>query len=94
MKGKSSLLFSLLTICFLSQEPNGAVNSFCEPLKIKLAVEKTMILTPGSQDSGPDLEAVIIAKYLGISLQMKGSNMIKERELQMISSARKFAQPS
>ena len=32
-----------------------------------------------------------MAKYLGVTIQIKGLNMIKEREVQMILSARKFA---
>ena len=65
---------------------------------MQLSVEKTMILTAGPQDSvwtvseeDPDLEAVIVAKYLGVTIQIKGRNMIKVREVQMILSARKFA---
>ena len=41
--------------------------------------------------SAPDLEAVISAKYLGVAIQVKGRSLIKEREISMILSARKYA---
>ena len=51
------------------------VNNFCVAMKMQLSVEKTMILTAGPQDSvwtvseeDPDLESVIVAKYLGVSI--------------------------
>ena len=75
-----------------------AVHRFCVAMHMKLAVEKTIILTSGPQDttwkvsnSEPELEAVISAKYLGITIQVKGRNLIKECEVAMISTARKYA---
>ena len=54
---------------------------------MKLGVEKTGLLTTGPQDAvwtvseaEPDLEAVVSAKYLGVNIQIKGRNMIKEGE--------------
>ena len=75
-----------------------AVNRFCEAMKMTLSVEKTVILTAGTQDatwtvsdSAPDLEATISSKYLGIDIQVKGRNLIKEREVSMIRAALKYA---
>ena len=46
-------------------------------MKMTLAVEKTLLLTAGSQETvwtvseaDPDLEADIVAKYLGIEIQV------------------------
>ena len=62
-----------------------AVYEFCTSMKMTLAVEKTLLLTSGPQDTvwtlsvvDPDLEAVVAAKYLGIDIQLKGRNLIKE----------------
>ena len=51
------------------------VNNFCVAMKMQLSVEKTMILTAGPQDSvwtvseeDPDLESVIVEKYLGVTI--------------------------
>ena len=75
-----------------------AVQRFCVAMHMKLSVEKTIILTSGPQDTTwkvsnnePELEAVISAKYLGINIQVKGRNLIREREVVMISTARKYA---
>ena len=42
-------------------------------------------------EGDPNLEAVISAKYLGITVEVKGRNIIEEREVTMISTARKYA---
>ena len=39
----------------------------------------------------PDLEAVIASKYIGIDIQFKGRNLIKEGEVWMIKSALKYS---
>ena len=65
---------------------------------MRLAVDKTTLLTAGSNDTtwkvdddGADLKASLIAKYLGVSFSVKGRNLIKAREKRMLSSARAFA---
>ena len=64
-----------------------------------MSVEKRAILTAGAQDttwsvsdSEPDLEVVIASKYLGIDIQVKGRNLIKDD--QMIRSALKYVHTS
>ena len=42
-------------------------------------------------DSGPDLEAALVAKYLGVDITVQGRNLIKPRESIMIGSARAYA---
>ena len=75
-----------------------AVNKFCQDMNMKLAVDKTVILTAGDNsctwkvdDDSPDLIATLVAKYLGVSLSVKGRNLVKAREEKMVSSARAFA---
>ena len=60
------------------------VNRFCQGMDMKLAVEKTVMLTSGSlgtswkvADDNPCVEAVLVGKYLGIDIQIKGRNLIK-----------------
>ena len=67
-------------------------------MNMKLAVDKTVILTAGDNsctwkvdDDSPDLIATLVAKYLGVSLSVKGRNLVKAREEKMVSSARAFA---
>ena len=75
-----------------------AVNKFCQDMNMKLAVDKTVILTAGDNsstwkvdDDSPDLIASLLVKYLGVSLSVKGRNLVKAREEKMVSSARAFA---
>ena len=75
-----------------------AVQKYCTEMDMKLAVEKTVILSYGSNqnswrvsDSGPDLEAALVAKYLGVDICVQGRNLIKPRESIMIGSARAYA---
>ena len=65
---------------------------------MKLAVDKTIMLASGTQDiswhiSGDDLppEVSLVAKYLGIDISIKGRNLIKSREIKMISTATRYA---
>ena len=56
-----------------------AIHKFCVAMHIKLSVDRSVLLTSGPQDTiwkvsnnEPELEAVISAKYLGITIQVKG----------------------
>ena len=75
-----------------------ARNRFCQGMDMKLAVEKTVILTKGPtgtswkvSDNDPILEAVLVGKYLGIDIQVKGRNLIKGQEEKMVATAQKYA---
>ena len=75
-----------------------ACNRFCQGMDMKLAVEKTVILTKGPtgtswkvSDNDPILEAVLVGKYLGIDIQVKGRNLIKGREEKMVATAQRYA---
>ena len=65
------------------------VQRFCSAMKMKLAISK-MVKGPANtawivDENEPGLEAVLIGKYLGIDLQVKGRNLVKARENKMIS---------
>ena len=75
-----------------------AVQRFCSAMNMKLAVSKTVILSNGPANTAwsvdenkPGLEAVLVGKYLGIDLQVKGRNLVKAREDKMISIAQSYA---
>jgi len=74
------------------------VHKFCTDMDMKLAVEKTVILAHGTNqtswrvsDTDPDIEAAMVAKYLGIEISLQGRNLIKPRESNMIGVARTYA---
>ena len=60
------------------------VNRFCQGMDMKLAVQKTVMLTSGLSGTSwkvthddPCVEAVLVSKYLGIDIQVKGRNLNK-----------------
>ena len=72
-----------------------AVQRFCAGMHMRLAVSKTIILTNGPEDSSwlvsedePELEALLVGKYLGVDIQVKGRNLVKAR---MLAVARSYA---
>ena len=74
------------------------VHKFCTDMRMKLLVEKTVILSSGPvggrwvvSGDEPSLEASLIAKYLGVDLSIRGRNLVKAREARMISTARAYA---
>ena len=75
-----------------------AVQCFCAGMHMSLAVSKTIILTNGPMDSSwlvledePELEALLVGKYLGVDIQVKGRNLVKAREARMLAVARSYA---
>ena len=75
-----------------------AVHKFCTDMDMKLAVEKTVILAYGTNqnrwkvtEGEPDIEQALVAKYLGIDVNIQGRNLIKPRESKMIGGARTYA---
>ena len=74
------------------------VHKFCTDMRMKLLVEKTVILSSGPvggrwvvSGDEPSLEASLIAKYLGVDLSIRGRNLVKPPEARMISTARAYA---
>ena len=67
-------------------------------MDMKLAVEKTVILAYGTNqnrwkvtEGEPDIEQALVAKYLGIEVNIQGRNLIKK--FKMIGGARTYAHP-
>jgi len=74
------------------------VSRFCHGVYMKLSVEKTIILSCGTQGhtwkiepGTPDLESNLVGKYLGVELQVKGRNLVKPREDRMVCVAQNYA---
>ena len=75
-----------------------AVHKFSTDMDMKLAVEKTVILAYGTNQNSwkvtegePDIEEAMVAKYLGIEINIQGRNLIKPRKSKMIGGARTYA---
>ena len=73
-----------------------AVHKFCKVMDMKSAVEKTVILAYGTNQNSwkvtegePDIEEAMVAKYLGIKINIQGQNLIKK--FKMIGGARTYA---
>ena len=67
-------------------------------MHMKLSIEKTIIPSNGPkgqvwkvEQGTSDLEAALVGKYLGVNIQVKGTNIIKAREERMIGIAQKYA---
>ena len=65
------------------------VARYCSGMHMKLAVTKTFILT-SSQDhtdwmlEDVTIEEVLVAKYLGVDIQIKGRNMVGNYEATLL----------
>ena len=75
----------------------GTVDAFCKDMRMTLSVSKTFVLTTGPRartwkigDSGETLQETLVAKYLGVNIQLRGRHTLK-REQDIISTARKYA---
>ena len=72
------------------------VNNFCEDNKMSLATSKTYIISNASYNiSWPineeTIEEVLVAKYLGVNIQLRGRSMIGQYEELMINRATSYA---
>ena len=72
------------------------VTEFCKGMKMKLATSKTFIISNATYDifwpiNNETIEEVLIAKYLGVSIQLRGRNMIGQYEEIIISRATSYA---
>ena len=73
------------------------VDSFCRDMRMVLAVSKTYLLTNGPRtrvwkvgDSGGTLQETVVAKYLGINIQVRGRHIL-QREKDIVSTAKRYA---
>ena len=65
-------------------------------MRMKLSITKTFIVTNGkylvsSAIEDTSLEEVLVAKYLGVSIKVRGRGMIGIYEAQMLKRAKKYA---
>jgi len=72
------------------------VNNFCKDNKMSLATSKTYIISNASYNiSWPineeTIEEVLVAKYLGVNIQLRGRSMIGQYEEIMINRATSYA---
>ena len=75
----------------------GELNQFCSSMKMTLSVGKSFVLTTGDpgKNGGLVIQRIhckesIIAKYLGVNIQLRG-RFILQREKDVVSSARRYA---
>ena len=73
------------------------VDRFCKDTDMALSVSKTFMLTTGARnqswkigDSSDTLEESLVAKYLGINIQLRGRNTL-QREKDMVKIGRRHA---
>ena len=72
------------------------VSNFCNDMKMELATTKTYILSNANYNvswkiENDTIEEILIAKYLGIHVQVRGRNMIGKYEDNMIKKAMSYA---
>ena len=72
------------------------VSKFCNDMKMELATTKTYILSNANYNvswkiENDTIEEILIAKYLGIHVQVRGRNMIGKYEDNMIKKAMSYA---
>ena len=69
---------------------------FCRDMKMTLATSKTYIISNATYDvnwsvNSETIEEILIAKYLGVNLQIRGRNIIGQYEEIMIKRAMSYA---
>ena len=92
-------LFFADDLLLLSRTPKHRMNSllrivsqFCKDMKMTLSTSKTYILT-NSRNQGSwkveeeTIEEILIAKYLGVSIQVRGRSMVGKYESDIIRRA-------
>jgi len=97
-------LFFADDLVLISRTWNRGMNSllrildrFCSKMSMTLSVSKTFVLTTGPKDktwkigdSGEELKETLVAKYLGINLQLRGRHTLG-REQDITGIARRYA---
>ena len=72
------------------------VARYCNGMNMKLAVSKTFILTSSQEHidwmvEDATIEEVLVAKYLGVDIQIKGRNMVGNYEANILRRANSYA---
>ena len=90
-------------LLLLSRTPNRGMNKllrivsgFCMDMHMKLATSKTYILTNSPNEiswkvDNVTIEEILVAKYLGVTIQVRGRSMIGVYEKDMIRKATNYA---
>ena len=96
-------LFFADDLLLLSRTPKQGMNKllrivtqFCNDMKMKLSTSKTYILTNSRNQGswkveGETIEEILIAKYLGVNVQVRGRSMIGKYESEIIRRATNYA---
>ena len=96
-------LFFADDLLLLSSTPKGGMNKllnivteFCNDMRMKLSVTKTYILTNAQYNvswtvEDETIEEILIAKYLGVNIQLRGRLIIGKYEENVIKRATNYA---
>ena len=96
-------LFFADDLLLLLSTPKGGVNKllnivteFCNDIRMKLSVTKTYILTNAQYNvswtvKDETIEEILIAKYLGVNIQLRGRSIIGKYEENVIKQATNYA---
>ena len=96
-------LFFADDLLLLSRTPKRGMNKllkivaqFCNDMKMKLSTSKTYILTNSRNQGswkveGETIEEILIAKYLGVNVQVRGRSMIGKYESEILRRATNYA---
>ena len=96
-------LFFADDLLLLSSTPKGGMNKllnlvteFCNDMRMKLSVTKTYILTNAQYNvswtvEDETIEEILIAKYLGVHIQLRGRSIIGKYEENVVRRATNYA---
>ena len=96
-------LFFADDLVLISGTPKTGMNkllrvvcNFCTDMKMTLATSKTYIISNATYDinwsvNSETIEEILVAKYLGVKLQLRGRNIIGQYEEIMINRAMSYA---
>ena len=96
-------LFFAYDLVLISGTPKTGMNkllrvvcSFCNDMRMTLAISKTYIISNATYDinwavNSETIEEILVAKYLGVKLQLRGRNIIGQYEEIMIKRAMSYA---
>ena len=102
-KAMITAIFFADDLLLLSRTPKRGMNKllrivsrFCTDMRMKLATSKTYILTNAPNEiswkvDNITIEEILVAKYLGVTIQVRGRSMIGGYEKDMIRKATNYA---
>ena len=96
-------MVTALFLVLISSTPKTGMNkllmvvcNFCTDMKMTLATSKTYIISNATYDinwavNSETIEEILVAKYLGVKMQLRGRNIIGQYEEIMIKRAMSYA---